>query len=98
MSSFRGESLEDFADDFQSIFSENEEDDHDGNKIRSNNLLLWLLVLMKNNSNNVTSKDSCFLCVLQSRTRQRIIIDQSAHVQRLQMLPFNHLPLLMSWR
>jgi hypothetical protein len=35
MSSFRGESLEDFADDFQSIFSENEEDDHDGNKIRT---------------------------------------------------------------
>ena len=33
MSSFRGESLEDFADDFQSIFSENEEDDHDGIKL-----------------------------------------------------------------
>lgn len=34
MTSFRGNFFEEFMDDFQSILSENE-DDHDGNKIRT---------------------------------------------------------------
>jgi hypothetical protein len=34
MTSFRGDFFEEFMDDFQSILSENE-DDHDGNKIRT---------------------------------------------------------------
>ena len=61
MSSSRGNFLEEFVDDFQSIFSENE-DDHDGNKIRTT---CWLRHVIMKNIIITTKLSSAFYRVVQ---------------------------------